>query len=296
MTQKFPRVSVGLPVYNGENFLVEAIDSILGQTYKDFELIISDNHSTDRTEEICRKYEARDDRVKYYRAEKNMGASWNFNRVVELASGEYFQWMAHDDVLAPTFIEKAVAVLDSDPTVVLAFSKTKFINEEGKYLKDYNYQLDVESYQWSRRFVDLIVADQIVVEIFGLMRADVLWSTLPFGSYVGSDRVMLGELSLRGRFHKMPEPLFYHREHSNRSTKANPSLQSRLKWFDTSKKNKICFPSWKLLVEHLKSIRKSPLTRSQKIKCIVPMLMWIREKKKRMIEDLIFALRPRVKN
>src|SRR5690242_6344650 len=99
-----PKVSIGLPVYNGERFLAEAIDSVLAQTFTDFELIISDNASTDRTPEICKAYAEKDSRIRYYRNEENQGASWNFNRVFELSRGMCFQWLAHDDYIAPGFL------------------------------------------------------------------------------------------------------------------------------------------------------------------------------------------------
>ena len=99
-----PRVSIGLPVYNGELFLENALDSILSQTYSDFELIISDNASDDKTEEICRSYAARDKRVRYSRNAHNLGAAPNYNRVYHLARGRYFKWASHDDVLAPEFL------------------------------------------------------------------------------------------------------------------------------------------------------------------------------------------------
>src|SRR2546425_9420098 len=93
-----PQVSVGLPVYNGERYLAEALDSLLTQSYEDFELIICDNASTDRTGEIARSYAAKDKRVRYARNDKNLGAGGNFRRGFALASGEYFRWAASDDV------------------------------------------------------------------------------------------------------------------------------------------------------------------------------------------------------
>src|SRR5215207_1517689 len=112
MNTDLPRVSVGLPVYNGENYLAEAIDSVLAQTYQNFELIISDNASTDSTEEICRDYAARDRRIRYFREPQNRGAAWNFNHTFELARGEYFKWVAHDDVIGPQYLARTVDQLD----------------------------------------------------------------------------------------------------------------------------------------------------------------------------------------
>ena len=132
-----PRVSIGMPVYNGENFLAEALDSMLAQTFVDFELIISDNASTDRTKAICRDYAARDRRIRYHRVDDNQGATWNFNHTFELARGEYFKWAAHDDLCDPTFVARCVEVLDSDPTVICCHTQTRHIDIHGNILWDY---------------------------------------------------------------------------------------------------------------------------------------------------------------
>ena len=116
MNDKKPKVSIGLPVYNGEDFLAEALDSLLDQTYDDFELIISDNASTDSTADICTSYSAKDSRIRYLRSDVNLGAAVNYNLVFELATGEYFKWAAHDDICAPEFIGACVDILDRYPT------------------------------------------------------------------------------------------------------------------------------------------------------------------------------------
>ena len=136
MSHHKPHVSIGIPVFNGEQYLAEAIDSILVLTYADFELIISDNASTDRTQEICRAYTKQDRRIRYYRNATNVGASKNFNRVFELSLVDYFKWAAYDDILAPDFLLKCVEVLDQDPSVVVCFSKMQIIDEDGKVMKN----------------------------------------------------------------------------------------------------------------------------------------------------------------
>ena len=115
VSQGRPRVTLGVPVFNGGPFLPETLDSLLNQTFSDLEVVISDNASTDRTEEICRAYAARDPRVRYYRNDVNRGAAWNHNRVFELARGEFFKWSAADDLCAPEFLTLCVAALDRDP-------------------------------------------------------------------------------------------------------------------------------------------------------------------------------------
>jgi glycosyltransferase involved in cell wall biosynthesis len=125
-------VSVGVPVYNGARYVARTLDSLLAQTLTDFELIITDNASTDATESICRDYAQRDSRIRYHRADTNLGVVRNFNWCVELARGEYFHWHAADDMAAPTLLEKCVAVLDADPSVVLAFARTMLIDEQAE--------------------------------------------------------------------------------------------------------------------------------------------------------------------
>ena len=114
MDERVAAVSVGLPVYNGARYLPAAIDSLLSQTFEDFELIISDNGSTDETERICRGYAARDPRVRYVRSDVNRGLLWNFRNVLELARAPRFKWMAHDDICAPEFLRRCMEELDAD--------------------------------------------------------------------------------------------------------------------------------------------------------------------------------------
>ena len=122
-----PKLSIGIPVYNGENYLEKAIQSFLTQTFQDFEIIITDNCSTDRTQEICQKYVTLDPRVHYFRNETNLGCTGNFNRVFQYAKGKYFKWAPHDDLYEPTFLEKCVEPLERAPGVVLCYTRTTVI-------------------------------------------------------------------------------------------------------------------------------------------------------------------------
>src|SRR5262245_17532257 len=119
MTHNKDLISIGMPVYNSEKYIRQAVDSFLTQDYEHLELIISDNSSTDGTQEICLEYAARDKRVSYYRNERNMGMTWNENRLFELSRGEYFKWAGSYDFIAPSFLSACKRVLESDPTVVL---------------------------------------------------------------------------------------------------------------------------------------------------------------------------------
>jgi len=123
-----PPLTIGLPVYNGQNYVSESLDSLLAQTYTDFELIISDNASTDSTEEICRDYAARDSRIRYVRQPVNIGAAPNHNYLVQAAHGRLFKWAAHDDLFAPKLVERCIEALDQ-PEVILAHAYMGIVDE-----------------------------------------------------------------------------------------------------------------------------------------------------------------------
>src|SRR6266850_1186232 len=133
-----PRVSIGLPVYNGERYVEETLDSLLAQTYEDFELIICDNDSGDRTQEICQSYAAKDRRIRYGRNPTNLGAAKNYRLTFELSSGEYFRWATCDDLFAPTSLERCIEVLDRELSTVLVYPKTKLIDDRGRIISDYD--------------------------------------------------------------------------------------------------------------------------------------------------------------
>ena len=276
MSNHGPRVSIGLPVFNGEKYLSAAIDSILAQTFPDFELIISDNASTDGTEDICRAYAAKDGRIRCYRNENNLGASRNFSRVFELSSGDYFKWAAHDDVIAPDFLLKCVEVLDQDPTVILCHSKVTVIDEFGNDVQDFDITLDkIDSPKPHERFTDLILTDRWCFEVFGLTRSSVLGMTPLIAGYVASDRILRAELGLRGRLHEIPESLFFSRDHPDRSVRALPAHHLRAEWFDPSRAAKAVFPHWRILLEYFNCVRRVPLTTYERTRCYLSLVRWL---------------------
>lgn len=246
MKQNTPLVTIAVPVYNGENYMTQALDSILNQTFTDFEVIISDNCSTDSTPEIARAYAERDPRVRYHRNERNVGANPNFNQTVGMARGRYFKWAAHDDVLAPTYLERCVAELEADPSVVLAHSYTRLINRDGSDvpLDEHTIFTDnggviyvgmdardrqLDSPRASVRFREIILRTDWCYEIFGVLRLDVLRQTPLITDYYGADKSLLAEMATRGRYAIVPEPLFYNRRHEEQSM-SQISTEQRTSW------------------------------------------------------------------
>ena len=207
MTDRTPTISIGLPVYNGEQFLEEAINSILAQTFTDFELIISDNASTDRTSEICRDFQTKDTRVRYHRNETNIGGANNTNLTFQLSQGKYFRWAAHDDVCEPQLLEKCMEVLDSNPAVVLSYGQTININEMGEITGREILQLG-ESDTPHQRLLEISDRSHRCEVIYGLYRSDILRSTRLLQNYTDADRTLLCEFKVCTEDFKISKNLY----------------------------------------------------------------------------------------
>lgn len=268
-----PKLSVGLPVFNGEEYLAEAIDAILAQTFDDFELIISDNASTDRTEEICRRYAAMDPRITYRRQQRNMGAAANYNFVFESATAPYFRWSSHDDLIAPTMFERCVAALDAEPSdVVLAYPKTKIRQSEDAEDVPYEDHLDLSMPTPHQRLRELASKVVLCNAVFGIVRSDALRKTRLIDAFASSDEVLLAELAMLGRFRQVPEYLFIRRLHEARSTVTHHDPKNRTAWFDPSVHKKRYLHRTKVLAEDLQSIWRARLPAGERAKCALAVL------------------------
>ena len=295
-----PCVSIGMPVYNGEKFIKIAIDSILNQTFRDFELIISDNASTDKTQAICLEYASLDKRIHYYRNDKNIGGPKNYNRVFELSLGEYFKWAAYDDVIAPEFLEKCVSILDMHPEIVGCFSKTGRIDEDGNFLGYHNQNAlkNVGSMKPHERFRDLLGMYYITTPFHGLYRSKLFALSQLHGSYIGADRNLVAELSLLGPIHEIPNCLFFWREHSSSYTSifygqtrdnSLDRLRKEIGWW--SKDGGTYFPHWKNFLEYLRSVNRFYLKPSERILCYGQVFDWcLREGRRFLARDLLLFL------
>jgi glycosyltransferase involved in cell wall biosynthesis len=284
-----PRVSVGLPVYNGERYLALALDSLLGQTYGDFELIISDNASTDATEEICRSYAVRDHRIRYVRSSENRGAAWNFNNAFRLSSGEYFRWACYDDLCAPSHLETLVHELDASPAaVVLCYTKTRVIGENGEFVEDYEDLLDLREETARRRLVHLLRGLRYAHPTYGLMRREAVARTRLHGGYPADDLVWLGEMALLGQWREVPERLFYRRLHPEISTRANTTREQMAAWCDPANKGKIVTETWRLTAEFLRAIHRTPMTRTERAATYATFLpVYIRASRKQLVREAL---------
>jgi glycosyltransferase involved in cell wall biosynthesis len=251
------------------------LDSILGQSHADFELIISDNGSTDATEPICREFARRDHRIRYFRHDINRGASWNHNQVVHLAHGPLFRWASYDDLCAPELLERCVAVLESHPRLILCYSKSKLIDENGLVVGNYDVPFATDSPRPHERFYDLISRVFLCNQFYGVIRTAALRKTRLLGDFLSADIHLLAELSLHGPFFEIPEYLFYRRDHPLRSVRANPSPRDLLAWFNPGAKDSFRFTKIKRAFAYSQAIQRSPLPAEEKLRCYRRLAAWM---------------------
>lgn len=201
--EKNPCVAIGLPVFNGENYLAEALDSILSQSFSDFELLISDNASTDRTAEICQEYAARDDRIRYIRQDRNIGGPANYDFVFHATESPYFKWFAHDDLIGERFLETCIAALEANPDAIGAIpEEIRDIDATGATTLVTTNDMDPEDANTSQRFRHYVMQgyhEPSFSPLFSLYRRSALAGSQLYGDYRASDRVLTCEMLLNGR-------------------------------------------------------------------------------------------------
>jgi glycosyltransferase involved in cell wall biosynthesis len=229
-----PRLSIGVPIYNGEAFLDGLLRNLQAQTFQDFEIILSDNASTDRTREICLDHSSSDARIRYSRNDRNLGANPNYNKVFSLSEAELFKWAAHDDLYGETFLELCVRHLDENPDAVLAHcdclciddlgrpfargpSRTSFIDPRSGLVFDNDPVQLASGHSAIQRFVDVLFKMNCNMPIFGVIRRAALKRTRLMRNFYGTDKLLLAELALLGRFVQSPQQLYHKRFHNSMS-------------------------------------------------------------------------------
>ncbi len=286
-----PKVSIAIPVYNGGEFIAAAIQSVLCQTFSDFELVISDNGSTDDTKEICEKYAAMDTRVKYYRCPSNIGPARNFSRAFDFSTGQFFKWHAHDDILAPRFLEACVEVLDRNPEVVLCHTRVCYINRHGAPLGAYEDDLATDSCDIPERF-RVLLGNSKCFELFGLMRRGCL-EKMPqpvIQSYGHSDGVLLARMGLLGQFCQIPEFLFLNRDFPERGGNTYKTYREYAIRLDPSNKGKILLPRWRMGYEFFRSIWLFRLPLNERVMCLLHLTKWVSHHLPSLAANIFWAL------
>ena len=298
---KVPRLSIGLPVYNGEEYLAESLDALLGQTYEDFEIIISDNASTDSTGDMCKRYARQDSRIRYVLQSENIGLARNHDFVFRQSRGELFKWAAADDLYGQDLFQRCVDALDEYPQVVLAHAWEAAIDASGTVTQAFEYPLATDSDSAPKRFRSILFGSSGLFERsdpdvpgfvrkdnqgilracdeYGVIRADVMRRIAPHASYHHSDRVLVCELALHGPFHMTPEWLYFRRDFPDRTYNKNPSVHGRCAILDPKRASRVRHPSARLVAEYLlgyvASIRRAPLSSAERRECYQSLAEWI---------------------
>lgn len=286
-----PAVSLGLPVYNGEKFLVKALESVLAQTLQDFELIVSDNASMDWSREIIRAYAMKDSRIRFYRQPINIGVARNFNFIVRQARAPYFKFVSANDEYAPGLLAECLDVLRNDASVVLCFGRTRLIDASGERRDHYEERTiaDMEDpiarYDAVRSRLGLNTPIQS-----GVMRLAALKRCRYLGNYPNSDAVLTAALALHGRFVLLPQDHFYRRW----SKESASSLRSPLeihRLFEPAVRNVSPFVKMRGHLGHLRRMATAPLSWRDRIRGLTRVLRYAYWDRSELLAELRDGLR-----
>ncbi len=283
MTQTSPPLAIGLPVYNGSPYLAGAIQSLLAQTYGDFELIISDNGSNDDTQEVCQQFAQQDRRVRYIRQPQNLGAIKNFNHVFEVSNSPYFKWAAHDDVCEPTFLQACIDQLESDNSIGWCHSLSSHIGPDGSMLDDPRLQnvsyIERGAETPSQRFgAVLLQGEEGCLDSYAVMRSELVRRTPLILSCYGAEKVFIAEMALLGRYAEVPEVLFHARVHGKGSGALESGDEQQEYMCGSDKRARL--PRLQLLSGYLSAVRRTPLPFREKLACYKVIACYIFQIKK----------------
>ncbi|MHC4113879.1 MAG: glycosyltransferase family 2 protein [Planctomycetota bacterium] len=257
-----PRVSIGMPVYNGEQFIRKAIETLLAQEFADFELIICDNASDDATREICLEYKRKDSRIRYYRNKENIGAAENFNLAFKLLTGEFFKWAGHDDSWAPDYLKLCVEALERNPSAILCFCPSVYFNDDGRFICCYDQDHRVYSTKPHKRFTQMLWSTSRIDPVYAVVRTEALKRTGLMRNILGTDAILAVELSLIGPFHFIPKPMVFRRSHQMRD------CDERLQRIDPRGRfTHLAFS--RRCIEYVRLTKRSPLTYAQRFYLIL---------------------------
>jgi glycosyltransferase involved in cell wall biosynthesis len=263
--------SIGLPVYNGARYLRGAVESVLAQTFEDFELVISDNASSDDTPAICRDLADRDGRIRYEPLESNIGPVGNHNRCIELSRGRYFMWLAYDDLLGPTQLGRCVETLESQPGAAMAFPRLRYMDESGNVLGSQESRdlsiLDDDAGARAWRLVELELASiEIFSTFYSLFSRKALDRTRRHGTYVAADQVLLFELVLAGKLVQVDGAEFWRRMHEESSMESHRTPAQRAVWFGSAPSRRPPLVHWSLFAHHYEAVGRSSIPWQSKLR------------------------------
>ena len=285
-----PKLSIGMPVYNGARYLAQSVESLLAQNWTDFELIISDNCSTDGTVEVAQDYARHDSRVRLIRQRENVGAAANFNAVFRLGSAPYFKWACADDCVRPSFIRKAIEELDAHPEAVACYGLVTLVDAEGKAIAEHSQHLDLRQADPGARFEIARTYVGLLHVLQGVMRRDALADTRLMRAFPGSDEVLVSELSLRGTIREIQEPYLLRRMHSEAAS-AGTTTAARQEHLDPRRRRRVYMRRWSRSFVNLQTIAEAPLPIAARARLAGKVLRSMIGDRETLISELLEASR-----
>ena len=278
------RVTVGIPAYNAEKYIAAAVASVQQQSHENIEILVSDNGSTDATEEVCRNIACRDGRVRYLRSEVNRGMGWNFNRLLEVAKSPYFMWLCSDDQLRPEYLTRTLGRLSASDCG-LVFTDVALIDESDSVIRISQTQQSLEDPKPSARVRDFL-RNEVWDAIFGLARTDLLRELRGMPPLTGDDVILGTKLLLRRPFGHVAEPLLERRMHSEQSSADFDLFAGVLINFPTASP-KVSFPHWRIAGELIAAVAQAPLPLAERARCHAAVMSgWTLPKWRRLPGDV----------
>jgi glycosyltransferase involved in cell wall biosynthesis len=238
-------LSIGMPAHNAEQTIRPAIESLLRQSFGDFELIISDNASKDGTWPVIEEYARRDDRIIALRQDRNVGANANFSAVFRPARGRYFKWASSNDWCAPEFLATCVAYLEAHADAALAAPRTRLFRDTPEDSSDYDSDVAFDDDDPVERFIGVTSRLALNNVLNGVIRTSALRRTRLMERYPQADIVLLGRIALMGKIALLGEPLYYRRMRSDAATPLMDD-EARLRHLYPQPTARSLFPSWRL--------------------------------------------------
>jgi glycosyltransferase involved in cell wall biosynthesis len=278
-SQVEPLLTICVPVFNGERFLAQCLDSLLSQTFRNYVLVIRDNASTDSTAEICQRYVQADSRVRYHRNQVNIGMYGNITLLLRSAQTRYVKLATADDYWSPTMLGDALVKMESDLSLVLCYPKMVQVDQDGHELNRYEKSIELMDIDPIVRFKRVLNELGLVYQLMGVIRTSAIRSTLPFMNQPGADCVYLAELSLYGKMLELPEYQYFRRFHEESSSWNRTSEVHQIKRVLGVGASRIRLAGWKYHFGLIRRLFHSPLAFGPKFKLLLFLgrrIMWDR--------------------
>jgi glycosyltransferase involved in cell wall biosynthesis len=285
-----PRITIGLPVYNGARTVESAIRPLLAQTYTDFEILVSDNASTDETQQILERLAREDARIRYVRQPVNIGANGNYSFVAREARGEFLKWSSSSDWVAPTFLAECVAVLDARPDAVIAAPRTRLWTGTPSNFQESRDDVAILGETPYERLIDMFIRLHKNNAFNGLIRLSALRRTRLVETYLSADMVLMGHLAALGKFVLLDSPLYYRRNELATSTVMQP-LAERLRHHYPTNSARMLFQRWRLRLGWCRVALRAPMPVDQRVRAVAFMGRQLWDARDELRDDVLAALR-----